>query len=302
MRPWTQVPPQQGRRFVITGGNTGLGLATAQLLGSRGAEIVIACRDTAKGEAAAPQVPGHDKGRVEVRRLDLSDLASVRALAAALTDDGRPVDVLINNAGLMGAPHQLTAEGVELQFATNYLGHYVLTNLLLPVLGDRVVMISSREHLRGPRHLDLDDLGWQRRRYKPFGAYGASKLADLVFMVELDRRLRAAGSAVRSVGAHPGATVSGITGGTGNRLFTAIGAHGQRLISMPPWRGALNSVYAATMDVPGGSYIGPHGRTQLRGWPAPARMAPAVHDTELGRRLWERSVELTGVDLRVSRP
>ena len=301
MRPWTQVPSQHGRRFVITGANGGLGLATAQILGSRGAEVVVAARNVDKAHAAAQSIPGHDRGRVDVRRLDLSDLASVRAFADSLLAEGRPVDVLVNNAGVMGVPHSLTPEGVELQLATNYLGHFVLTNLLVPALTDRVVVVSSREHRAGHKALDLDDLGWQRRPYRSFAAYGASKLADLVFMVELERRLRASGSPLRSVGAHPGATATGITGSTGNALVTTIGAFGQRLVSMPPWRGALNPVYAATMDVPGGSYIGPHGRTELWGWPAPARMSPVVEDEALARRLWQRSVELTGVDLPLSR-
>ncbi|HWI42418.1 MAG TPA: oxidoreductase [Nocardioides sp.] len=300
MRPWTQVPSQHGRRFVITGANTGLGLATAQILGSRGAEVVIACRNEVKGQGAAHTVPGHDAGRVEVRRLDLSDLGSVRAFADRLLDEGRPVDGLVNNAGVMGVPHRLTPEGVELQLATNHLGHFALTNLLLPALRDRVVTVSSREHRSGRRHLDLDDLGWEQRPYRRFAAYGASKLANLLFMVELDRRLQAGGSPLRSVGAHPGSTVSGITGATGNRVATAVGAFGHRLVSMPAWRGALNSVYAATVDIPGGTYIGPHGRTQLWGWPAPATMADAARHPDLARRLWERSVELTGIDLPVS--
>ncbi|MFC5730011.1 MULTISPECIES: SDR family NAD(P)-dependent oxidoreductase [Nocardioides] len=297
MRPWTEVPQQQGRRFVITGANGGLGLETARILGSRGASIVMACRSVEKGEAVAPTVPGHDEGRVEVRRLDVSDLDSVRSFAAALHQDDRPVDVLINNAGVLGVPYALTPEGVEMHFATNYLGHFALTNLLVPLLTDRVVMLGSREHRSGSRALDLDDLGWRRRPYRAFAAYGASKLADLLFMVELDRRLTRAGSPLRAVGTHPGASVSRITSGSANPLVSAVGVFGQRLVSMPAWRGALCTVYAATMDVPGGTYIGPHGRTELWGWPAPARMAPAVGDTDLAHALWARSVELTGVDL-----
>lgn len=291
MRPWTQVPPQPGRRFVITGSNGGLGLETARILGSRGAEILMACRSVEKGEAAARTVPGHDKGRVQVRRVDVSDLASVRAFVADLVDEDRPVDVLINNAGVLGVPHSVSAEGVEMHFATNYLGHFALTLGLLPLLTDRVVVISSREHRSGA--IDLDDLGWQRRPYRAFAAYGDSKLADLLFMRELDRRLRAEGSPLRAVGAHPGASATGITSGTGNPVLTAIGHYGQRLVSMPAWRGALCAVYAATMDVPGGSYIGPHGRTELWGWPGTARMSPKTDDEVLAAALWEKSVELS---------
>ncbi|MCX6401113.1 MAG: SDR family NAD(P)-dependent oxidoreductase [Propionibacteriales bacterium] len=291
MRPWTQVPPQVGRRFVITGSNGGLGLETARILGSRGAEIVMACRSVEKGEAAARTVPGHDKGRIQVRQLDLSELSSVRRFVAGLEDEGRPVDVLINNAGVLGVPHALSAEGVEMHFATNYLGHFVLTQGLLPLLTDRVVVISSREHKSG--EIDLDDLAWERRPYRVFGAYGASKLADLLLMRELDRRLRAEGSPLRSVAAHPGASATSITSGTGNPVVTAIGHYGSRLVSMPAWRGALCTVYAATMDVPGGTYIGPHGRSELWGWPAPARMSPKADDEVLAAALWEKSVELS---------
>jgi NAD(P)-dependent dehydrogenase (short-subunit alcohol dehydrogenase family) len=292
MRPWTQVPPQQGRRFVITGSNGGIGLQTARILASRGAEIVMACRSLAKAEAAAATVPGVDKGRVEVRQLDVSDLASVRKLADTMLAEGRPVDVLINNAGVLGVPHALSAEGVEMHFATNYLGHFALTRALLPLLTDRVVVVSSREHRSGA--IDLDDLGWERRPYRPFQAYGDSKLADLLFMRELDRRLRAEGSPLRAVAAHPGASATGITSGSGHPVVTAIGHYGQKLVGMPAWRGALCTVYAATMDVPGGTYIGPHGRTELWGWPAPARMSRKADDEVLARALWDRSVELTG--------
>ncbi|GAB2978379.1 SDR family NAD(P)-dependent oxidoreductase [Nocardioides montaniterrae] len=287
MRPWTDVPPQHGRRFVITGANSGVGLAVAQILGSRGAEIVLACRSVDKGEAAARTVPGHDKGRVDVRRIDLADLDSVRAFADDLDGD---VDVLVNNAGVLGVPHRVTPEGVDEHFAANYLGHFLLTNLLLQRITDRVVVTGSREHRRGV--LELDDLAWERRPYKVFGAYAASKLACLLFLTELDRRLRASGSPVRAVGAHPGATASNITSGTGNAVVSWIGHHGQRLVSMPAWRGALNSVYAATMDVPGNTYIGPSGLTELYGWPDVARRSRNAEDAELARSLWERSEQL----------
>jgi len=290
MRPWTQVPPQEGRHFVITGANSGIGLAVAQILGSRGAEIVLACRDRDKGRAAARTVPGHDKGRVDVRRVDLTDLESVRAFADGLTAQTGPIDVLVNNAGVLGAPYRLTPEGVDQHFAANHLGHFLLTTLLLPSIRERVVITGSREHRRGV--LDLDDLAWERRPYRVFSAYADSKLACLLFLAELDRRLRAQDSPVRAVGAHPGATMSGIIGGTGRPLLTALVQPGQRLVSMPTWRGALCTVYAATMDVPGNSYIGPHGRTELWGWPGPARRSRRAEDPVLARALWERSCEL----------
>ncbi len=293
MRPWTAVPPQQGRRFVITGANSGVGFQAARILGSRGAELVLACRSLEKGEAAARQVPGYDAGRVVVRRLDVADLASVRSFADSLLGERDAIDVLVNNAGVLGAPFGLTVDGVETHFATNHLGHFALTNLLLPAIRDRVVVTSSREHRRG--RLDLDDLTWEQRPYGAFAAYAQSKLADLLFMSELQRRLTAAGSTLRAVGAHPGASATNITGGSGNPVATWIGYHGQRLVAMPAWRGALCTVYAGTMDIPGDTYIGPHGRLELHGWPAPARRSAAASDEAAARRLWEVSEKLSGV-------
>jgi NAD(P)-dependent dehydrogenase (short-subunit alcohol dehydrogenase family) len=294
MRPWTAVPPQTGRRFVITGANGGLGFQTARILGSRGAEVVLACRDVDKGEAAARQMPGYDAGRVVVRRVDVSDLASVRSFAETFLAELDGLDVLVNNAGVLGAPYGLTADGVETHFATNHLGHFALTNLLLPHIRDRVVVTSSREHRSG-NGLDLDDLTWERRKYRAFPAYAQSKLANLLFMSELQRRLTEAGSEVRAVAAHPGASSTNITSGTGHPVITWIGFHGQRLVSMPAWRGALCTVYAATMDIPGDTYIGPHGRFELHGWPTAARRSDKARDTALARRLWEVSEKLSGI-------
>lgn len=294
MRPWTAVPPQPGRRFVVTGANGGIGFQVARILGSRGAEVVLACRNLEKGEAAARQVPGYDAGRVSVRELDVSDLGSVRAFVDAFLDEHDGLDVLVNNAGVLGVPYGLTADGVETHFATNHLGHFALANLLLPRIRDRVVVTSSREHRSGSG-LDVDDVNWERRPYRVFAAYAQSKLADLLFMSELQRRLTGAGSEVRAVGAHPGASSTNITSGTGNPVITWIGYHGQKLVSMPAWRGALCTVYAATMDVPGDTYIGPHGRLELHGWPAPARRSKAASDPVLARRLWEVSEKLSGV-------
>lgn len=293
MRPWTSVPPQAGRRFVITGANSGIGLQAARILGSRGAEVVMACRSLERGEAAARSVSGHDTGRVVVRRVDVSSLTSVRAFAKEFLAEHDGLDVLVNNAGVLGAPYGLTEDGIETHFATNHLGHFALTNLLLPALRDRVVATGSRQHRQG--RLDLADLTWQRRRYAAFAAYGQSKLANLLFMSELQRRLGEVGSRLRAVGAHPGATATHITGGSGNPVLTWAGYHGQRVFSMPAWRGALPTVYAATMDVPGNSYLGPHGRFELHGWPAPAHRSPDAEDGELARDLWRVSEELSGV-------
>ena len=279
---------------MITGANSGVGFQAARILGSRGAEVVLACRNLEKGEAASRQVPGHAQGRVAVRRLDVSDLDSVREFVAAFQREYDGLDVLVNNAGVLGAPFALTPQGVETHFATNHLGHFALANLLLPVIRDRVVVTSSREHRRATG-IDLDDLAWERTPYRTFTAYAQSKLADLLFMSELQRRLTAAGSDLRAVGAHPGASSTNITSGSGNPVLTWIGVHGSKLVSMPAWRGALCTVYAATRDVPGDTYIGPHGRFELHGWPSPARRSKVAEDTALARRLWEVSEELSGV-------
>jgi NAD(P)-dependent dehydrogenase (short-subunit alcohol dehydrogenase family) len=283
-RGW-EVPRQDGRRFVVTGASGGLGLETARALAESGAQVVLAVRNPAKGEAVAATL----EGDVSVCRLDVADLASVRAFAA----DIGPVDVLVNNAGVMAVPYALTGDGFETQLATNHLGHFALTNLLLPRLSDRVVVISSDVHARG--EVVLDDLNWERRVYKPFGAYAASKLANLLFLTELDRRLREAGSTVRAVGAHPGSTATAITANTGSPFKTWVGSWGHRLAGMSVRKGALSTLYAATMDVPGDTFIGPDGFLEMRGWPTEVDRADRALDADLARGLWERSEEMTGV-------
>lgn len=286
---WDAVPRQDGRRFVVTGASGGLGLETARALAAAGAEVVLAVRNVEKGAAAAAAVSGPRSGPVEVRRLDVADLSSVREFA----DDVGAVDVLVNNAGVLAVPRALTVDGFETHLATNHLGHFALTNLLLPRLTDRVVVVSSDSH----RHADLDltDLAWERRPYKPYAAYGASKLANLLFLAELQRRLTAAGSTLRATGAHPGSTATGITANTGSRVKTWVGSWGHPLFGMPPWQGALTTLYAATMDVPGNTFIGPGGFLEMRGWPTGVGRSQQATDPELAKALWLRSEELTGV-------
>lgn len=285
-RPWTDVPRQDGRRVVVTGASSGLGLVTARILAHRGATVVMAVRDPGKGERAAAEVRG---GPVEVRRLDVADLASVREFA----DEVGPVDVLVNNAGVLALPHRRSVDGVELHLATNHLGHFALANLLLPRLTDRVVVVGSHAHRSGD--LDVADLDWERRRYRPFAAYAQSKLANLLFLAELQRRLTAVGSTLRATGGHPGSTATGITGHTGNPVKTWIGGFGHRLVGMPPWRGALPIVYAATMDVPGNTYMGPGGPMEMTGWPVPVGRSPRAADPDLAKALWAESERLSGV-------
>ncbi|MGZ4487433.1 MAG: oxidoreductase [Nocardioides sp.] len=289
MTPWTRVPPQQGRRFVVTGATSGIGLETARRLVGAGAHVVLAVRNPDKGEQVAAPLRSSPVGSAEVRRLDVSDLASVRAFSAGVGD----VDVLVNNAGVLGLPFTRSVDGFELQLATNHLGHFALTCLLLPRLTDRVVVVGSQSHRVG--ELDLTDLDWQRRGYRPYAAYAASKQANLLFLGELQRRLTAAGSRLRATGAHPGYTSTAIQTGTGNALFTRVAHVGNALVGMPPWQGALPTLYAATMDVPGNTYVGPHAFRELRGWPVPVGRGRNGSDPDLARELWAVSESLTGV-------
>jgi len=287
--PWStaDIPPQTGRTAVVTGANSGLGLETARALAAAGARVVLAVRDPARGERAAAGLTGD----VEVRRLDLADLSSVRAFADGWT--GR-LDVLVGNAGIMHVPHGRTADGFELQFGTNHLGHFALTCLLLPHVTDRVVTVSSFLHRRG--RIDLEDLNGERRRYSAEGAYAQSKLANLLFTLELQRRLTAAGSPVRATAAHPGWAATNLQGQSGNRLKDAALAVGNRVVATSSAQGALPVLMAATADLPGGSFTGPSGRL-MRGAPTLDGRSPAASDGELARRLWAASAELTGVDL-----
>ena len=291
---WREVPRQDGRRFVVTGASSGIGLEVARALAGAGAEVVLAVRDAAKGERVVADVPeladGRAVGRVQVRLLDVADLSSVRAFADGLDR----VDVLVNNAGILGVPLSRTVDGVGTTLATNHLGHFALANLLLPRLTDRVVVTGSRSHLHGEP--DPDALGWERRSYRPYAAYAASKLANLLFLAELQRRLTAAGSTLRATGAHPGSTATSITASSGNALLTWVGSWGHRLAGMQPWQGALPTLYAATVpELPGGAYVGPGGFMELRGHPKLVDSSPASKDPETARRLWAASEQLTRV-------
>ncbi len=290
---WTaaDIPTQHGRTFVVTGANSGLGLSTARELARAGAHVVLACRDVAKGEAAAAGLTGS----VAVRPLDLADLASVRAFAAAL--DG-PVDVLINNAGLMAVPQRTTADGFEMQVGTNHLGHFALTGLLLDRISDRVVTLSSGAHQVGRIH--LDDLNNEHRSYQRWRAYAQSKLANLMFAYELQHRFVAAGSLRRSMAAHPGYAATNLQSHTESVQDVVMGLL-NRVVSQSADAGALPSLYAATVpDLAGGSYIGPDGLGETRGFPRPVGSSRASHDRQVQQQLWERSEELTGVRFDVT--
>src|SRR6266511_545956 len=287
MSSWTpaEMPDQSDRTFVVTGANSGIGLAAARELAASGAHVVLAVRDAAKGEAAAAGLSGEP----EVRALDLADLASVRAFAEGLD---RNIDVLVNNAGVMATPHRTTADGFELQLGTNHLGHFALTGLLLPRIQDRVVTIASGAHRIGK--INFGDLQ-SERSYRRWLAYGQSKLANLLFMYEFQRRLDAAGSPLRSVAAHPGYAATNLQSHT-ESIQDRIMAVSNRIFAQSDEQGAWPTLYAATTpDLPGGSYVGPGGFLEQRGNPKLVGSSAAACDEDTARRLWDVSEELTGV-------
>jgi NAD(P)-dependent dehydrogenase (short-subunit alcohol dehydrogenase family) len=297
MAPWTSadIPDQTGRTIVVTGANSGLGLAAARALVAHGADVVLACRNTDKGEQAAAEISRDGvPGTATVEELDLADLASVRKFAARL--DG-PVATLINNAGLMAIPEQRTTEGFEMQFGTNVLGHFALTGLLLDRITDRVVFLSSLAHRLG--RIRLDDLNWQRRRYQRWLAYGQSKLADLMIAYELEHRFVAAGSSLRAMAAHPGYSATNLQSRT-ESIQDAIMGVANRIVAQGPEMGALPELYAATVpDLPGGLFVGPDGWGESYGHPIPVGSTAASHDREVQAALFTACEELTGVTVQV---
>lgn len=300
---WTaeRIPDQTGRVAVVTGANSGLGLATARALAHRGAHVILAVRDEEKGRRAAAGITaGHAGASVEVRRLDLADLDSVRAFSASLHADRPRLDVLVNNAGLMAPPRSTSAQGHELQFACNHLGHFALTGLLLDLLAGgrdpRVVTVTSVNHRKA--HLDFDDLNGERA-YRPMTFYDRSKLANAVFGHELHRRLTASGSPVRSLLAHPGYTATHLQTSSPTGLVKLVFGTVLRPLAQRPEAGALPQLYAATApEARSGDLIGPDGRGELRGAPTRVELGPSATDTATGRRLWEVSEGSTGVRFR----
>ena len=282
MPDWTAADPPSfaGRTAIVTGANGGLGEVTARELARVGAQVILAVRNTEKGEAAAQQMTGD----VEVRQLDLQDLSSVRHFA----DGVDTVDVLVNNAGIMATKYAFTTDGFGGQIGTNHLGHFTLTNLLLPKLTDRVVTVSSVLHRMG--YISLKDLNWQSRRYSAWLAYGQSKLANLLFTSELQRRLDTVGSSLRVLAAHPGFSNTNLQGHSGRKLGDALMSFGAWLIATDADFGARQTLYAASQDLPGNTFVGPRfgiwGRTQPvgRSWLAKRATAAAV---------WELSEQLT---------
>jgi len=283
MSQWTaaDLPSFSGRTVIVTGANSGLGLVTARELVRVGAKTILAVRNTTKGEQAAATMTGD----VEVRKLDLQDLASVRAFADGV--DG--ADVLINNAGIMAVPYAQTVDGFESQIGTNHLGHFALTNLLLPKVTERVVTIASMMHLIG--RINLKDLNWKSRPYLAWPAYGQSKLANLLFTKELQRRLDGAGSRVKAIVAHPGYSATELqshSAGTFGKVFQA----GNSLVATTPEFGARQTLYAASQDLPGNTYVGP--RFAMWGPTGPTALrSPLARDAKTAAALWELSEQLT---------
>lgn len=272
---------------MVTGANSGLGAVIAAELTRAGANVIVACRDTAKGEQAAKAMPG----RTEVRRLDLADLASVREFAADLGE----ISVLVNNAGVMATPKGRTTDGFELQIGTNHLGHFALTGLLMGRITDRVVTMSSVAHRMG--HIDLEDLNWDHRRYTRWGAYGQSKLANLLFTYELQRRFARAGSTRKALAAHPGYAATNLQSHT-DSLQDRVMSVTNRVFAQSADMGALTALYAATQPaLPGGSYVGPDGMFEQRGHPKIVRSSGRSHDEATAAALWKLSETLTGITI-----
>jgi NAD(P)-dependent dehydrogenase (short-subunit alcohol dehydrogenase family) len=298
---WTagDMPDQSGRTAIVTGANSGLGLATARELARAGAGVWLAGRSEEKLRGAMHairnQVPSAE---LTIGLLDLADLSSVRGFAESFAAPGRQLDLLINNAGIMAAPRRLTKDGFESQFGTNHLGHFALTGRLLGALlkapAPRVVTVSSHLHRRGT--MNFEDLQGERK-YSPWGAYGQSKLANLMFCFELQRRAIEADAPLLSLAAHPGYAATNLQFAATDRFYEkAFGWVGNRLLAQSADMGALPTLYAATVpDLPGGTYVGPGGRSEQRGHPKVVGAAGKAYDEQAWQRLWELSEQLTGV-------
>ncbi len=301
MTNWTEddIGDLTGETIVVTGANSGLGLESTRALVEHGALVVAACRDLAKGQACTLL---RGSGSVDLRELDLADLGSVKRFADGLLTDYPQLSVLMNNAGVMALPQGETADGFERQFGTNHLGHFALTGRLLPALlaapAARVVTTSSGAHKMGK--MNFEDLQ-SRQHYRRWSVYGQSKLANLLFTLELQARLSGIGSAAIAVAAHPGFSNTNLQSGhakaTGSRIEESINGVVNRVVSQSAQMGALPQLYAATSPaVRGGEYIGPDGFLEMRGYPKVVQPNNRGKDTVDAARLWAESVRLTGVD------
>jgi NAD(P)-dependent dehydrogenase (short-subunit alcohol dehydrogenase family) len=291
---WTEqdVTDQTGRVAIVTGSSSGIGYENARVLANKGAEVVIAVRNLGKGNAAAAKIrKQHQGAKLRVMELDLASLASVKSFADAFLATSSRLDLLINNAGVMMPPYSKTADGFELQIGTNHLGHFALTAHLLEVLanteGSRVVNVASGAHTSG--EIDFDDLNWEKRKYAPWRAYGATKIANLYFTYELDRKLKASGSPVIAVAAHPGWTATDLQRHSRMIEFLGVFAQSSEMGALPTLRAAVDPT------VKGGEYFGPGGFREMRGAPVQVKSNDLSHDHVIAERLWEVSERLTGV-------
>ena len=294
------IPDMSGKVAVVTGANSGIGYETARALAHKGADVVMACRNLQKANAAAEQIrQDNPAGKVEVMQLDLADLDSVRQFAADFKERHDRLDLLVNNAGIMTPPYGKTAQGFETQFGVNHLGHFALTGLLIDQIvqtpGSRVVTVSSMMHRAG--NIDFDDLHCDEKEYQAATAYGQSKLANLLFTNELQRKLEAAGSETLSVAAHPGWTETNLQQHNGPIRFF------NRFIAQDGPMGALPTLHAATgTDVAGGDYYGPRGFMEMRGYPKKVSSSGRSQDQAAAEQLWQVSEELTGVTYDLHAP
>lgn len=279
----------QGRTVVVTGATGGIGRVVSQRLGEAGAQVTLAVRDEIRGQKMAAKIPN-----AQVKTLDLADLSSVRRFAREW--DG-PIDVLINNAGIMMTPADTTVDGAELQFGVNHLGHFALTNLLVPMITDRVVTVTSKAYVFG--RVDLEDPHWRQRRYRTMGAYAQSKLANLLFVRGLQRRLRASGSRL-SLATDPGFADTNLARNSGRPVLDRVMAIGNRVGAQSPEQGALPVLAATVEDLPPGAWVGPGGAMGMRGRPALTKWPKQALDVSLAERLWELSSAETGIDFPAS--
>ena len=300
---WTgaDIPDQTGRAVLVTGGNSGLGFHTCRMLAAKGAHVLLASRSSQRGDQARSEIlQSLPDAKLEIVALDLADLESVHRCAESLRNELSSLDLLVNNAGVMAVPRNETVQGFERQFGVNHLGHFALTGALLPLLlgtpGSRIVNVSSMAHRSG--RMNFSDLHGQRK-YSPFGAYAQSKLANLLFTLELQRRLESSGASTICVSAHPGFAATNLQYAAarekGSRIELILMRTLNALLSQSAEQGALPQLYAAVADdVNGGDYIGPDGWMQMRGFPKKHRARETAYDSQAAQELWRLSVGLTG--------